>query len=66
MNERMKSNLSYAVKIIILNWLLQIHKHLIDLISLPATDAQAAAIGALYNLAEVNMDCRLSIACERW
>ncbi|GAU41763.1 hypothetical protein TSUD_13640 [Trifolium subterraneum] len=44
----------------------QIHKRLIDLISLPATDAQAAAIGALYNLAEVNMDCRLKIASERW
>ncbi|KAI5397405.1 hypothetical protein KIW84_063281, partial [Lathyrus oleraceus] len=27
---------------------------------------QAAAIGALYNLAEVNMDCRLKIASERW
>ncbi|MED6144133.1 hypothetical protein PIB30_012786 [Stylosanthes scabra] len=44
----------------------QIHKRLIDLISLPAFDAQAAAIGALYNLAEVNMDCRLKIASERW
>ncbi|XP_027366281.1 armadillo repeat-containing protein LFR isoform X2 [Abrus precatorius] len=44
----------------------QIHKRLIDLISLPALDAQAAAIGALYNLAEVNMDCRLKIASERW
>ncbi|XP_040862176.1 armadillo repeat-containing protein LFR isoform X1 [Glycine max] len=44
----------------------QIHKRLIDLISMPALDAQAAAIGALYNLAEVNMDCRLKIANERW
>nr|KYP76708.1 hypothetical protein KK1_020960 [Cajanus cajan] len=44
----------------------QIHKRLIDLISMPALDAQAAAIGALYNLAEVNMDCRLKIASERW
>ncbi|XP_057428624.1 armadillo repeat-containing protein LFR [Lotus japonicus] len=44
----------------------QIHKRLVDLISLPALDAQAAAIGALYNLAEVNMDCRLKIASERW
>ncbi|KAK7243150.1 hypothetical protein RIF29_37937 [Crotalaria pallida] len=44
----------------------KIHKRLIDLISLPALDAQAAAIGALYNLAEVNMDCRLKIASERW
>jgi len=33
---------------------------------MPALDAQAAAIGALYNLAEVNMDCRLKIANERW
>ncbi|KAI5397403.1 hypothetical protein KIW84_063281 [Lathyrus oleraceus] len=45
---------------------MHIHKRLIDLISLPAIDAQAAAIGALYNLAEVNMDCRLKIASERW
>lgn len=45
---------------------MQIHKRLIDLISMPALDAQAAAIGALYNLAEVNMDCRLKIANERW
>ncbi|OIV98765.1 hypothetical protein TanjilG_20511 [Lupinus angustifolius] len=44
----------------------QIHKRLVDLISFPALDAQAAAIGALYNLAEVNMDCRLKIASERW
>ncbi|KAJ0975613.1 hypothetical protein J5N97_017578 [Dioscorea zingiberensis] len=29
-------------------------------------DAQAAAIGALYNLSEVNMDCRLKLASERW
>uniref|UniRef100_A0A2P2JLX7 SWI/SNF-like complex subunit BAF250 C-terminal domain-containing protein n=2 Tax=Rhizophora mucronata TaxID=61149 RepID=A0A2P2JLX7_RHIMU len=44
----------------------QIHKRLVDLISLPAIDAQAAAVGALYNLAEVNMDCRLKLASERW
>ncbi|XP_054820215.1 armadillo repeat-containing protein LFR [Prosopis cineraria] len=44
----------------------QIHKRLVDLISQPAFDAQAAAVGALYNLAEVNMDCRLKIASERW
>lgn len=34
--------------------------------SLQALDAQAAAVGALYNLAEVNMDCRLKLASERW
>ncbi|XP_050888505.1 armadillo repeat-containing protein LFR [Lathyrus oleraceus] len=50
----------------LLSFFPQIHKRLIDLISLPAIDAQAAAIGALYNLAEVNMDCRLKIASERW
>ncbi|KAI4345719.1 hypothetical protein L6164_012818 [Bauhinia variegata] len=44
----------------------QIHKRLVNLISVPALDAQAAAIGALYNLAEVNMDSRLKIASERW
>ncbi|KAI4317919.1 hypothetical protein L6164_025747 [Bauhinia variegata] len=44
----------------------QIHKRLVDLISLPALDAQATAIGALYNLAEVNMDSRLKIASDRW
>ncbi|XP_038719089.1 armadillo repeat-containing protein LFR-like isoform X2 [Tripterygium wilfordii] len=44
----------------------QIHKRLVDLMSLPAGDAQAAAVGALYNLAEVNMDCRLKLASERW
>ncbi|PON40177.1 Coatomer beta subunit [Parasponia andersonii] len=44
----------------------QIHKRLVDLLSLPALDAQAAAVGALYNLAEVNMDCRLKLASERW
>ncbi|KAK4258044.1 hypothetical protein QN277_007554 [Acacia crassicarpa] len=44
----------------------KINKRLIDLISQPALDAQAAAVGALYNLAEVNMDCRLKIASERW
>ncbi|XWS08898.1 hypothetical protein CRYUN_Cryun40dG0039900 [Craigia yunnanensis] len=31
-----------------------------------AFDAQAAAIGALYNLVDVNMDCRLKLASERW
>ncbi|KAF4352743.1 hypothetical protein CsatB_026312 [Cannabis sativa] len=44
----------------------QIHKRLVDLLSFPALDAQAAAVGALYNLAEVNMDCRLKLASERW
>lgn len=44
----------------------QIHKRLVDLMSLPAFDAQAAAVGALYNLAEVNVDCRLKLASERW
>ncbi|KAK4478137.1 hypothetical protein RD792_017416 [Penstemon davidsonii] len=44
----------------------QIYKRLVDLMSFPAGDAQAAAIGALYNLAEVNMDCRLKLASERW
>lgn len=44
----------------------QIYRRLVDLLSLPAVDAQAAAVGALYNLAEVNMDCRLKLASERW
>ena len=42
------------------------YKRLVDLLSLTATDAQAAAVGALYNLAEINMDCRLKLANERW
>lgn len=44
----------------------QVYRRLVDLLSLPAADAQAAAVGALYNLAEVNMDCRLKLASERW
>lgn len=44
----------------------QIYKRLVDLLSLPALDAQAAAVGALYHLAEVNMDCRLKLATDRW
>ncbi|KAI3992601.1 hypothetical protein MKX01_042385 [Papaver californicum] len=44
----------------------QIYKRLVDLLSVPAIDAQAAAVGALYNLSEVNMDCRLKLASERW
>ncbi|XP_022875150.1 armadillo repeat-containing protein LFR [Olea europaea var. sylvestris] len=44
----------------------QIYKRLVDIMSFPAGDAQAAAVGALYNLAEINMDCRLKLASERW
>ncbi|KNA06613.1 hypothetical protein SOVF_179340 isoform A [Spinacia oleracea] len=44
----------------------QIYKRLVNILSLPAVDAQAAAVGALYNLVEVNMDCRLKLASERW
>ncbi|WOL19259.1 armadillo repeat-containing protein LFR [Canna indica] len=44
----------------------EIYKRLVDLLSLPAVDAQAAAVGALYNLAEVNTDSRLKLASERW
>ncbi|KAK6146001.1 hypothetical protein DH2020_019870 [Rehmannia glutinosa] len=44
----------------------QIYKRLVDIMSFPAGDAQAAAVSALYNLAEVNMDCRLKLASERW
>ncbi|CAA7399179.1 unnamed protein product [Spirodela intermedia] len=44
----------------------QIYKRLVDLLSFQTVDAQAAAVGALYNLAEVNVDCRLKLASERW
>lgn len=44
----------------------QIYRRLVDLLSLQAADAQAAAVGALYNLAEINVDCRLKLASERW
>ncbi|XP_009767719.1 armadillo repeat-containing protein LFR [Nicotiana tabacum] len=44
----------------------QIYKRLVDIMSLPPTDAQAAAVGALYNLTEINMDSRLKLASERW
>ncbi|KAL8128887.1 hypothetical protein V2J09_018042 [Rumex salicifolius] len=44
----------------------QIYDRLIDLLSSPTADAQAAAVGALYNLAEVNMDIRAKLASERW
>uniref|UniRef100_A0A803MSW0 SWI/SNF-like complex subunit BAF250 C-terminal domain-containing protein n=2 Tax=Chenopodium quinoa TaxID=63459 RepID=A0A803MSW0_CHEQI len=50
----------------LLSFATQIYKRLVDLLSLPAVDAQAAAVGALYNLVEVNMDCRLNLASERW
>lgn len=42
------------------------YKRLVDLLSLPTVDAQAAAVGALYNLAEVNADCKVRLASERW
>ncbi|KAE8694857.1 Armadillo repeat-containing protein LFR [Hibiscus syriacus] len=41
------------------------YKRLVDILSLQAFDAQAAAVGALYNLVDVNMDCRLKLASER-
>ncbi|KAL5702151.1 hypothetical protein ACHQM5_027400 [Ranunculus cassubicifolius] len=44
----------------------QIYKRLVDLLSMPAPEGQAAAVGALYNLSEVSMDCRLKLASERW
>uniref|UniRef100_A0A453NZD4 Condensin complex subunit 1 C-terminal domain-containing protein n=1 Tax=Aegilops tauschii subsp. strangulata TaxID=200361 RepID=A0A453NZD4_AEGTS len=44
----------------------QIYRRLVDLLSVPAFDAQAAAVSALYNVSEVNMDCRLKLASERW
>lgn len=44
----------------------QIHKRLVDLLSIPAGDAQAAAVGAIFHLVEINMDCRLRLAGERW
>ncbi|KAK4773223.1 hypothetical protein SAY87_028242 [Trapa incisa] len=44
----------------------QIHKRLVDMLSFPAYEAQGASVGALYNLAEVNMDCKLKLASERW
>ena len=47
-------------------YLIQIYKRLVDLLSVQAFDAQAAAVSALYNVSEVNMDCRLRLASERW
>ncbi|KAG8370307.1 hypothetical protein BUALT_Bualt14G0103300 [Buddleja alternifolia] len=44
----------------------QIYKRLVEMMSFPDGDSQAAAVGALYNLAEVNMDCRLKLVNERW
>ncbi|KAL8171176.1 hypothetical protein V2J09_022980 [Rumex salicifolius] len=44
----------------------QIYRRLVDLLSSPTADAQAAAVGALYNLAEVNMNSRVKLASERW
>lgn len=44
----------------------RIYKRLVDLLSFQTLEAQAAAIGALYNLVDVNMDCRLKLASERW
>ncbi|KZV57045.1 armadillo repeat-containing protein LFR [Dorcoceras hygrometricum] len=44
----------------------QIYRRLVDMMSIPSADAQAAAIGALYNFAEINLDCRLKLASERW
>ncbi|EYU41424.1 hypothetical protein ABFS82_07G038600 [Erythranthe guttata] len=44
----------------------QIYKRLVEMLNFTVSDAQAAAVGALYNLAEVNMDCRLKLASERW
>lgn len=58
--------LGSAVIILTLLYLMQIYKRLVDLLSVPAYDAQAAAVSALYNVAEVNMDCRLKLASERW
>lgn len=44
----------------------QVYKRLVDLLGLPGADGQAAAVGALYNFAEINMDCRVRLANERW
>ncbi|XP_022760210.1 armadillo repeat-containing protein LFR-like [Durio zibethinus] len=51
---------------LLLPFIPQMYKRLVDLLSLLAFDAQASAIGALYNLVDVNMDCRLKLASERW
>lgn len=44
----------------------QIYQRLVELLGLSAPDAQAAAVAALYNFAEINTDCRLRLASERW
>jgi hypothetical protein len=44
----------------------QIYRRLVELLGMPTADAQAAAVAALYNFAEINTDCRLSLASERW
>ncbi|KAH9300091.1 hypothetical protein KI387_011674, partial [Taxus chinensis] len=44
----------------------QVYKRLVDLLSFLGADAQAAAVAALHNFAEVNMDCRLRLVNERW
>ncbi|KAL4200076.1 hypothetical protein AMTRI_Chr03g54580 [Amborella trichopoda] len=44
----------------------KIYKRLVDLLGFPVVDSQAGAVAALYNLAEVNADCRSKIAHERW
>ncbi|KAI8012783.1 Armadillo repeat-containing protein LFR [Camellia lanceoleosa] len=38
----------------------------VHVVNRDAVDAQAVVVGALYNLAEVNMDCRLRLTSERW
>uniref|UniRef100_A0A7C8YMN8 SWI/SNF-like complex subunit BAF250 C-terminal domain-containing protein n=1 Tax=Opuntia streptacantha TaxID=393608 RepID=A0A7C8YMN8_OPUST len=50
----------------LLPFVTQIYKRLVDLLGFSAYDSQAAAVGALYHLAEVNMDCRLKLASDRW
>jgi hypothetical protein len=55
----------FEMKLTLLH-LIQIYKRLVDLLSVQAFDAQAAAVSALYNVSEVNMDCRLRLASERW
>lgn len=45
----------------------QIFPRLVELLSTDASgDALAAAVAALHNFAEINTDCRLRLASERW
>ncbi|KAG0565612.1 hypothetical protein KC19_7G001200 [Ceratodon purpureus] len=45
----------------------QIFTRLVELLSTDASgDALAAAVAALHNFAEINTDCRLRLASERW